>query len=232
MKALTASAIAFALVASVEVSAQTISEKNVFNTGSNEATVTMSNEYSDSTFPHEDAVDLTSSQAFFGDYERGGTDPTSDTQLMTISNFSAPAGIGSLVFYDPNQYEPGRVATQVTVYYSLSDTTSQNPTNFVALNGGNPFTLALNSNGHYTTASSGTYFDELTDLGIPSGAQSILLDFGPDHYAYPQSNGSDYYVGVGFQEIQAFAPVPEPSTWALMGGGILGLCLLRRLRVA
>jgi hypothetical protein len=41
-------------------------------------------------------------------------------------------------------------------------------------------------------------------------------------------------VGAGFQEIQAFAPVPEPKTWALLIGGfaLLGLAIRRKLSPA
>jgi hypothetical protein len=100
-----------ALLLPVPAFAQLISDHNVFNNGSQEATVTMNTEYSDGTFPHEDAVDLTGAQAYFGDYLRGGSNPMIDDQLMTISGFDATSGIGSLRFYE-GQYEPGRVADQ------------------------------------------------------------------------------------------------------------------------
>lgn len=221
--------VSIALFVPLAVRGQLITDANVFNTGAHEATVTMSTEYGEGQFPRQDAVDRTTSQTFFGDYQRGGTDPSSDVQLMTISNFSAPTGITSLVFFDPNQYEPGRVATQVTIYYSFSNTTSQDTTAFFALNGGNPYTLALSSGGHYTTASSGTYFDELSSLAIPAGVQSLLLDFGPDREAYG-GGPTDYHVGVGFQDIQAIAAVPEPSSYAMFAASLMGLVGWLRLR--
>jgi hypothetical protein len=72
-------------------------------------------------------------------------------------------------------------------------------------------------------------FDTLTGLNIPTGAKSVLLDFGAERDAYG-APGSTYYVGVGFSEIQAFAPVPEPSTWAMLMTSALGLAGLLRVR--
>lgn len=225
---------AFVGFSTLTLSAQTISDQNIFNTDSNAATITMNSTYQG--FAPSGADDLGSSQSVFGDYMRsGGSDTNIDDQLMTISGFSASNGIGSLRFYDTDEYELGRDATQVTIYYSMSDTTSQVPGDFIALNGGNPFTLTLGSNGRYSSLSSASnanygYYDTLTDLNIPTGAQSILLDFGPETYNTGSYTTGTYHVGVGFTEIQAFAPVPEPSTYVLMLGGVVALAGFVRFR--
>lgn len=219
------------------LSAQTTSDSNIFNSGSGAATVTVNSEYGESQFHKASVDDRSDSQFFFGDYQRtGGSNTTIDDQLMSLSGFDATTGIDSLRFYDGEQFEVGRVALQVTIYESSSDTTSLNLADYTALNGGNPFTLAVGANGFYidgTSTNSGTHYDTLTDLGIAAGTQSLLFDFGPERYSTGGStpaNGSDYHVGVGFKEIQGFAAVPEPGTYALLLGGVAALAGFMRLR--
>jgi len=231
----------FALAASLvgfstlSLSAQIISTPNVFNDGvDTPAFVTMNSTYSSNFLP-PNVDDLTTAQSVFGDYNRGGGSNTDlDDQLMTITGFSAPTGIDSLVFFDTgNDYEPGRNATQVTIYYSTSEIDSDNPSDYTAaLNGGAAYTLGLGSNGRYENAAtdgSGVFYDTLS-LNIPGDAQSLLLDFGGENLAYALPDANDYYVGAGFSEIQAFAAAPEPSVYALMTAGLLALAGLGRLR--
>jgi hypothetical protein len=132
------------------------------------------------------------------------------------------------------------VATQVTIYYATGSTASGDFTlsDYTALNGGTPYVLSTGINGRYDGGSaSGDTFDTLTGLAIPANTTAILLDFGPEHAQDGGSTntttpgGGDYNVGAGFQEIQAFAPVPEPKTWTLLIGGfaLLGVAIRRKL---
>jgi hypothetical protein len=229
--------------ASLAVHAQMISDPNIFNNGTTAAVVMSTTNYGG--FPPSNADDLTSSQFFFGDYLRGnGTDPANvATQYLTFSGLSTPTGIGSLRFYDPNNYEIGRVATQVTIYYTTGTLAAGDFTlsDYSALNGGNPYALPTGSTGRYAEGSgSGDTFDTLTGLAIPVGTTEILLDFGPEHDMNggptdptPATPGSDYNVGAGFQEIQAFggAAVPEPGTWAMLLGGLALFALTIRRKL-
>jgi hypothetical protein len=226
----------------MNASAQIISTPNIFNDGTDPAAlVTVDSDYSYGSFPTSNVDNLSAGGQFvFGDYHRNGstTNPVVNDQLMSISGFSDPTGIGSLRFFDLNQYEVGRVATQVTLFYTkatLTGAAALNPANYLVLNGGAAYSLPtdLNSNNGYTggtDAASGVNYDTLTGLSVPTGTKGILLDFGAERDAY---NGNTYFVGSGFQEIQAFGDavvVPEPSTWAMMIGGLafLGLCIRRK----
>jgi hypothetical protein len=145
----------------------------------------------------------------------GNTNP----ELLSITGFSAPAGIDSITFF--NTQAGQRAAPSVIIYTSTSDLTNDlNPADYTALNGGLAFTLPADASvppSSYTegldSASGGADlgFDTLTDLNIPTGTQSILFDFGTVTQAS------------GLSEIQGFAAVPEPSTYALMGLGALVL---------
>jgi hypothetical protein len=225
------------------LSAQTIADLNIFNTGTSQATVTQNTTYPG--FNPATVVDGSTNGTVFADYLRqGGSDTTINDQLMSLSNFSDPGGITSLRFYDIDQYEAGRVADQVTIYYSTSALTanSLNPANYTALNGGAAYTLPISStmsNNAYTGGTdphNGFAYDTLANLAIPAGTTSILFDFGPDrdHNGGPASDGSDssdYNVGAGFAEIQAFGPVPEPSTYAMVILSLAGVAFLARRRL-
>lgn len=226
--------IAMTVVACLSAKGQLISNANIFNDGTTTATVTMNSTYPG--FLPSAAVNRATTQAVFGDYNRGGSSNTTiDDQLMTISGFNAASGIGSIRFYDTgNAYELGREAQQVTIYYSLSVTNSQSTSDYIALNGGAAFTLPLSSTTkRYQTIGSdstgGVAYDTLNGLLIPAGTKSLLLDFGPETDSF-RSASPTYDVGVGFTEIQGFAPVPEPSTYALLAAGGLALLGLARVR--
>jgi hypothetical protein len=201
--------------------AATISDPNIFNHGT-AATTASSSEYNSGDAP-SNAVDLSGNQFFFNDGQPGGSHET-----LSITNFSAPAGIDYFRFYDTEEYEQGRLAKTVSIYTSTSVTSSTDPADYTLLGTFSLATMtgAANTNGlTYTTASyAGTsngvydYYDQLRVGGITSTTKSVLFDFGP-------TPG----IGYGFTEIQAFN-VPEPSTYALMIGGLafLGFCVHRK----
>jgi hypothetical protein len=202
--------------------AASISDTNIFNTGSSEATATSSSEYSGGDGP-QNAVDLGGAQLFFNDGQ-AGTDLT-----LSLTNFSDPSGIGTIRFYDTEEFEAGRLAPSVSIYTSTTVETSTSTADYTFLG---TFTLPTEANTtvssgvSYLTASySGTsngnydYYDDVTGLDIGSSTKSILLDFGAPHG-----------IGDGFTEIQGFAPVPEPSPWALMGLGLLSLLAFGKFR--
>jgi hypothetical protein len=150
MKSATTFIAVFGLV-SISLQAQMISDVNILNNGTTAAAAASNTNYGG--FSPGNADDLTSAQFFFADYERdNGADSTNvNTQYLTFSGLSAPTGIGSLRFYDPNQYEIGRVATQVTIYYATGSTASGDFTlsDYTALNGGTPYVLSTGINGRY-----------------------------------------------------------------------------------
>jgi hypothetical protein len=193
---------------------------NIFSGASVDAnSVFSSGAYSPSSVVDGLANGATSTEFFFGN-----TDP----ELLSIAGFSAPAGIDSITFF--NTQAGQRAAPSVIIYTSTSDlTTDVNPADYTALNGGLAFTLPTDAGvppSSYTegldSASGGADFgfDTLTGLDIPVGTQSILFDFGSPTQA------------AGLSEIQGFPAVPEPSTWAMMGLGAVGLLFLARRRLA
>ena len=235
-------AILIFLVSQVGTPAQIIATPNIFNDGTTQATVTTDSDYNTGSFPQSNIDNLSASGLFvFGDYARNGStsNPTVNDQNMSISGFTDPTGIASLRIFDGNNYEVGRVATQVTIYYTQSTLTGAallDKSNYNVLNGGLAYNLPadLNSINGYTggtDVASGINYDELTGLSAPAGTKSILLDFGPERDAY---NSNTYFVGAAFAEIQAFGGVaaPEPSTYAMMLGGMALLGLLIRRKVA
>jgi hypothetical protein len=240
MKSLTLASFLF-VASQIVLSAQIITTSNIFNDGTTQATVLTDSAYSTGAFPYSNIDNLSGSGEFvFGDYARFSdppVNPSVNDQRMSITGFSDPTGIGSLRFFDGANYEVGRVATQVTIYYSKSAATgnSLNLSDYHVLNGGVAYTLSadLNSNNGYqdgTDVATGINYDELTGLSIPIGTKSILLDFGAERDGY---NASTYFTGAGFAEIQAFGDavvVPEPSTWAMMFAGLafLGVCIRRK----
>jgi len=207
--------------------AASISDPNIFNPGSDPATAVSSSEYNSGDAP-SNAVDLGGNQFFFNDGQAGGTHET-----LSLTNFSDPDGIGTLRFYDTEEYEQGRLAQTVSIYTSTTVESSTSAADYTFLG---TYTLPTVANEPgtngltYTTASyAGTsngsfdYYDDLTGLDIASDTKSILLDFGP-------TPG----IGYGFTEIQGFAPTPEPSTYAMMLGGLvlLGFCVRRKLALS
>jgi hypothetical protein len=78
---------------------------------------------------------------------------------------------------------------------------------------------AVNSNGTITQTSTIGWGLGLNGIGQSITASAFRI----------QAVGGDNYYGVGqFQAYGAAAPVPEPSTSALMAVGLLGLAFLRR----
>jgi hypothetical protein len=69
------------------------------------------------------------------------------------------------------------------------------------------------SNGNYD------YYDDISGLNIGSSTQSLLFNFGVNRG-----------IGDGFTEIQGFDAAPEPSTYALLGLGLVSLLVIRRFR--
>jgi hypothetical protein len=222
------------LLISTGLHAQTIGDTNVF-TG---ATPTPNNEYNDGIFSKFNVNDGTASQFYFNDGSTGST--------LTFSGFSDPSGINSIRFYDGETYQVARVATQVTVYATSSTLTGaalEDESNYTEVgyftlstgpggyyNGGVDANVAASNPGYdpsgdYTGTGYGS-FDTISGLGIAANTKEVLLDFGPAQYS-----DQGYNVGQGFTEIQAFAATPEPSTWAMMFGGlaILGFCVRRKL---
>jgi PEP-CTERM motif len=157
---------------------------------------------------------------FFFNDSQDGISP----EFLNISGFDASSGIDSITFFDGNAGD--RTAPSVVIYTSTSNLTNDlNPADYTALNGGLAFTLPTGeSDSIYTEGSDSAVgsadngFDTLTGLDIPTGTQSILFDFGT------VSSSS------GLAEIQGFAAVPEPATYAMMFAGLGLLVLVRRLR--
>jgi hypothetical protein len=224
-----------ALLLPIGLHGQTIADSNIF-TG---ATPTPNNEYNDGIFSKFNVNDGTASQFYFSD---SSTDST-----LTFSGFSDPSGINSIRFYDAETYQVARVATQVTVYATSNTLTGtsalEDKGNYTEVG---YFTLSTGPGGYYDGgvdanvaashpgyAPSGDYtgtgygsFDTISGLNLSANTKEVLLDFGAAQYS-----DEGYNVGQGFTEIQAFAVAPEPSTYAMMLGGlaILGLCVRRKL---
>jgi hypothetical protein len=214
--------------------AQIINNTNVFNNGVTQATVVTTDGYNENpgAFPPSNIDERGTGQFFYADFQN----VTLPEQYMSLTGFNAGIGIQAFNFFDGAQYEPGRVATQVTIYYSTSALTgnSLNPADYTALNGGLPYNLPISSTSSDNSYTSGTdvatgiNYDTISGLDIPVGTKSILFDFGTNRKS--NGDGTGYNVGMGFSEIQAIEATPEPSTWAMMLGGlaVLGFCIRRK----
>lgn len=200
-----AAAVAFATAGVTR--AATVTDANVFGPSD---TVTGSSQYSGS-FAYSNATDHTTAAFVFSDSDA--------TPALSVSGLGGSA-IDSLRFYDTPQYGTDRVAKNVSVYYSSSNTTSLSASNYTLAGS---YTLPVGTDGYYTSLStdgSKIQYDTISGLNIPAGTQSVLLAF-----TRPQN-------GAGFSEIQAFAPsgptVPEPASMGLVGMGALALLGRRR----
>jgi hypothetical protein len=208
------------LAVSLSGHAASVTDVNIFNTGTSSATVSTSTPYSTASFPLSGVDDLSGTNnenQFF--FEDGGPE-----NILTLSNFSDPTGINTIRIYDAQEYELGRVATSVTIYTSTINQTSITPGDFTLLG---TYDLPIGTNGFYVTgedsAGANSYYsmyDDVTGLNIAPGTESILFDFG--------HAGN---IGVGVTEIQGFE-VPEPSTYALMFGAVAMLALAIRRKLA
>jgi hypothetical protein len=109
--------------------------------------------------------------------------------------------------------------SQITIYSSTTSETSINSANYSSLLSTvvGPAWIAG------TGASMGLEYADF-QVSAPAGTQSLLFDFGATNSGNPQIPG---FVRVA--EVQAFAPVPEPSTIvALCGLAAMGLFLFAR----
>ena len=148
-------------------------------------------------------ADGTTSTVFtFGDAYKGNPNPG----LLSLSGFSAPSGIDSLVFYDYPTYGQ-RTASSVTIYTSTANTAGSLNTSDYTLLGTFALPTGANQTGFTegTDAASSSGFDVLSGLGIAAGTQSLL-------FGLPDTNPQ---YGTALTEIQAF-PAPEPSSWQCM----------------
>jgi hypothetical protein len=121
-----------------------------------------------------------------------GADPS---QLLQVRGFNS--AINTLRFFS---WSPGssRASASVGIYYSsaLNDVDPLNPANYTFLKTAALATLASDINSTYAAASADGYYSDATNLGIPAGTQSVLLNFGPQvTSAY----------GAAMNEVQAFA---------------------------
>lgn len=236
----------FAVFLQIPTQAQLLTTPNLLNDGVHVATVTTNTNYPG--FSPAKVDDLTSGDFVFDDYLRHANSTTINDQLMSLSNLYDPTGITSLRLFDDENYEIGRVPTQVTIYYTTSTLVGSsallNSANYTALNGGTAFTLALDGSGHFAggaAVGASSHYDDLLNLAIPANTTSILLDFGVERESgggpfvnHADGVGPGYNVGAGIDEIQAFPglSVPEPGTWAMLAGGLLILALAARRQLA
>jgi hypothetical protein len=196
-----------------------ITTPNIFSGAAADASTTHSGGWSAAAIDDGGGIGATQ-QFVFDDGPQAGS-----PQLLNISGFDASSGINSITFYDSATGQ--RAAPSVIIYTSTSILTNNlNPADYTALNGGLAFTLPTDAGvppSSYIegadTSGSGRGFDTLSDLNIPVGTQSILFDFGT-------GTGEGY----GLAEIQGFAAIPEPGTWALLLGGVGLLALVYRRR--
>jgi hypothetical protein len=142
-----------------------------------------------SGFITTNAVDATSAAFILSD---PGADPS---QLLQVRGFNS--AINTLRFFS---WSPGssRASASVGIYYSsaLNDTDPLNLANYTFLKTSALATLPSDINSTYAASSADGYYSDATNLGIPAGTQSVLLNFGPQvTSAY----------GAAMNEVQAFA---------------------------
>ncbi|NNM87575.1 MAG: PEP-CTERM sorting domain-containing protein, partial [Phycisphaerae bacterium] len=68
-------------------------------------------------------------------------------------------------------------------------------------------------------------------VNIPAGATSVMISFGQDGNSASQPT---YYSpgGLAITDLQAFGPVPEPTSLGMLVVGAIGLLLLKRRKTA
>ncbi len=218
-------ALAIAAALLTDARAATVSDLNIFNDGTTQATANSTTTYGGFSVNSIDDRNG-DTQFFFADAFTGSP------EILSLSGFNATAGISTLRFYGQQEFEIRRVPLTVTIYtsaFTLTGTASLTESNYTLLGTyALPATLDVpNNHAYYTTGTDSTggdgnygKYDDLTNLGIAAGTKSILFDFGVETQG-----------GRGLSEIEGFAAVPEPSTYALMGVGALALIVLARRQV-
>jgi hypothetical protein len=143
---------------------------------------------------------------------------------LSISGF-APTRINTINLFDFTVFGGDRTSTSVTIYYSTTNATG--PLVIADYTELGTFALANDGNGNYTDGRDPSEehhvgYDTLSGLAIPNGTESVLFSF------VRNADGA----GSAISEIQGFDVVqaPEPSTWAMMLGGltVLGFCVRRK----
>jgi hypothetical protein len=149
----------------------------------------------------------------------GGTDPHPNGDLAQITfNLGGLSLVDSFRVWNYNEVN------------GFTDRSVQTLTISIATSAGGPFTLLTDPNNNSTTwvfdQAPGTtgYTGQLFTLGTPFQAAFVRFDILTNY----DSAGTDHGF-VGLSEIQFYgSPVPEPSTWTLVGVGMIGLLGLRR----
>jgi len=182
-------------------------------------TVSFSTADGDAAFHPTNLLDGTTAAFRFGSGTAG--------QRLAVSNFNA--AVHTLRFFDTPSYTD-RAASTVTVYYSPLKQLALTTASYAALG---TFSLATDNVGGgaqgdvYRTPTSPAdhpratdpsanpaatvHYAELTGLTIPTGTQSVLLDFGVNPAG----------LGFGFTEIQAFGYITpaRPADASMLAWG-------------
>ncbi len=141
---------------------------------------------------------------------------------------------------DGNIYEFTPDGTQRTFASGLRETTNNWALGLAFDSAGDLFAAWGNNtiykftpNGGSSTFASGIFanglaFNSTGDLFASSGVGSsgMITEFTPDGGSSTFASGLGSVVGLAFQDLEL--PVPEPSTWALVGLGLSALLVSRR----
>ncbi len=159
---------------------------------------------------------------------RGAVANLSSTMANFHSNVTGINGINTQSEFG------GDIFAEAATYAAVDPNQIWNPTEYISFDFDSIYIDGLN--GAYLAAGQGSHPDPMGKI-YNGGNDKILINFWMNGLTFNSPNGHRYTFGTGDwitvvldHRVTGTAPVPEPSTYAMMAMGLLGLGFWRRRR--